>query len=311
MTHLVLTLRQFAQLLALSAAPSWRTRGLAAAAGLVGLDISIPRQSPITDGAIDNFQAMAKSRSQKGPEKGSAKAWLAHLDLLRFTVASGWETSFIIEDDVDFDVAIKEQMQLISDNVRTYTSTSEDDMTPYGSSTGSWDVIWPGNCGSWIFKEVADDMHTFTDNTRIHTAAYAGWSKRFLREFLGDDNIRAVHHNQMSVCTFGYGVTALGARKLIELSSSDNSAEAFDVSLSNYCKDGRLKCLIVTPQVFNHYVPPEELGYVSQVHAGDGKGSGGEEEKYEHVMGSTANIPNSARCRALFGETCVAPPREM
>ncbi|KAH7021354.1 uncharacterized protein B0I36DRAFT_354020 [Microdochium trichocladiopsis] len=297
----------FAQLLALSAGPSWRTRGLAAAADLVGLDITIPSQPPITDEAIANFQAVAKSRNQKGPEYGSAKAWLAHLDLLRYVVASGWETAFILEDDVDFDIAIRDQMQLISDNVRTYTTTPGDNTAPYGSG---WDVLWVGHCGSWIFKEVLPDMHLFADATRIPTPAYAGWSKRFLREFLAEGT-RAVHHNHMSVCTFGYGVSARGAHRLIELASADNGAEAFDVSLSNHCRDAKVDCLMVNPQVFNHYQPPAELGYVSQVHSGDGKGTPVDESEFEHVMGSTANIVNSARCQALFGESCVAPPREM
>lgn len=298
---------QFAQLLALSTGPSWRSRGLAAAADLVGLTITTPRQAPITNDAIAIFQAVARSRGQRGPQYGSAKAWLAHIDLLRYIVASGWETGFIVEDDVDFDVEIKEQMQIISDNVRAYTSTPDEDTGPYGSS---WDVLWPGHCGSWITPEAIREMRTFPDETRIDMAAYGGWSKRFLRESLGD-GLRAIHRDYQSVCTFGYGVTANGARKIIELASADNSAEAFDISLSNYCIDGRLNCLIVDPQVFHHYQPSAELGYVSQVRAGDGKGSPAAENAFESGMGSTANIVNSARCKALFGTTCVAPPWEI
>lgn len=299
---------QFAQILALSAGPSWRSRGLAAAADMVGLAITTPRQAPITDDAIAIFQAVARSRNQQGPQYGSAKAWLAHIDLLRYIVASDLETAFVLEDDADFDVAIKEQMRLISDNVRAYTSTPDEDTSPYGSS--SWDVLWPGHCGSWINPKAVQEMRTFPDDTRIDTAAYGGWSKRYLRETLGD-GLRAIHRDHQSVCTFGYGVTADGARKIIELAYADNSAEAFDVSLSRYCKNGRLNCLIVNPQVFHHYQPPADLGYVSEVRAGDGKGSPAAEESFEGAMGSTANIVNSARCKALFSATCVALPWEI
>ncbi|KXJ88878.1 hypothetical protein Micbo1qcDRAFT_166316 [Microdochium bolleyi] len=302
----------FEKLLALSAGPSWRTRGLAAAADLVGLEITIPRQPPLTDEAISSFQALAKGRDQQGPEYGSAKAWLAHIDLLRHVVASDWRTAFILEDDVDFDIALKEQMQLVSRNVRDFSSTPDHDTSPYGSGSHDhpWDVLWPGHCGSLITNETLTDAHTFSDDTRIDTAAYAGWSKRFLRDAV-DDGLRAIHDSHMSVCTFGYGVTAHGARKIIRLASTDNGAKAFDVAMSDYCKDGRLRCLVVNPQVFHHYQPPVELGYVSQVRAGDGKGTSVEEDAFEGIMGSTANIVNSARCRALFGTTCLAPPWEL
>ncbi|KXJ89115.1 hypothetical protein Micbo1qcDRAFT_206685 [Microdochium bolleyi] len=297
----------FEKLLALSSKPSWRTRGLAAAANLVGLDMSIPPQPPTTDEAIVSFQGIARAKGQAGAQYGSAKAWLAHLDLLRHVVSSGWETAFIVEDDVDFDTRIKHQMQLISDNVRNYTDTPEDEPAPYGTA---WDVLWAGHCGSWIFEEVLPDMHLFADDTRIPTEAYAGWARPYLRDFLAK-GYRAVHHNKMAVCSFGYGVTAFGARKIIELGSADNGAESFDVALSNYCRDGKLDCLIVNPEVFNQYAPPKELGYVSEVHAGDGKGTPQDESHFELVMGSTENIVRSARCQALFGASCVAPPREI
>lgn len=79
------------------------------------------------------------------PAKGSAKAWMAHLDLLRFVIASGPETALIIEDDVDWDVEIKSQMRLVSDNVREYMHAAPDDPTPFGTE---WDVLWLGHCGA-------------------------------------------------------------------------------------------------------------------------------------------------------------------
>lgn len=45
-------------------------------------------------------------------------AWLAHIDMVKFVVASGLESALIIEDDVNWDVTIREQMRLVSENLR-------------------------------------------------------------------------------------------------------------------------------------------------------------------------------------------------
>ncbi|KXJ84818.1 hypothetical protein Micbo1qcDRAFT_181341 [Microdochium bolleyi] len=54
------------------------------------------------------------------PEPSSAAAWLAHLDILRHFISSDLETALILEDDVDWDLRIKDQMRLVSDNVRAF-----------------------------------------------------------------------------------------------------------------------------------------------------------------------------------------------
>lgn len=64
------------------------------------------------------------------PGYGSAKAWVSHLDMIQHSVASGFSTALILEDDVDWDINIKEQMGLISDNIRNLTSTP--DQSPFG-----------------------------------------------------------------------------------------------------------------------------------------------------------------------------------
>ena len=78
------------------------------------------------------------------PNKGSALAWLAHLDMIKYFIASDLDTAMIMEDDVDRDVAIKAQMPLISDAVRNFSRVDPSDPAPYGRS---WDVLWLGHCG--------------------------------------------------------------------------------------------------------------------------------------------------------------------
>jgi hypothetical protein len=68
----------------------------------------------------------------KHPQQGEALNWLAHLDIVKYIVASNFETAFILEDDVDWDVNIKIQMQLVSAAVREFTYVNAKDTSPYG-----------------------------------------------------------------------------------------------------------------------------------------------------------------------------------
>ncbi|KAI0971683.1 glycosyltransferase family 25 protein [Xylaria arbuscula] len=296
----------FQKILALSTGPSWRTRGLDAAAQLTGLQITVPTQPRNPSELLDAFAKIGKEQGTATPLPGSTRAWMAHLDLLKYVITSDLETAFIVEDDVDWDVRIKEQTRLISENVRLYTQTSPEDVTPYGTG---WDVLWLGHCGSSI-EDGMPEPQIFLDDSRCETALYSGWSKRFLREKLAEGH-RLIQMSRQTVCTFGYGVTKSGAQKVLSLVGT-GANEAFDVSLSAHCRTGELFCLVVNPQVLNHYEPPPEHGYLSQVHAGDGQGSAAPEEaEFELEMGATGNIMKSARCEALFHDRCMRPPSEI
>lgn len=251
------------------------------------------------------FQTIGAAEGKRTPQLGSAKAWLAHLDLLKYVVTSGVETALVVEDDVDWDVRLRDQMRLISDNVRNYSNVHEDDETAFGLD---WDVLWLGHCGSAIEDSLPPPL-VYADDTRCETELYSGWSKHYLQEKL-PAGYRQVQDSFITVCTFGYGVTKAGAQKILTLLSKGGD-EAFDVSLSANCRNGSLRCLVVNPQVFNHYEPPAQQGYKSEVHVGDGRGDSAEEVNFEKVMGTTGNIMESARCRALFNETCMRPPSDI
>lgn len=248
------------------------------------------------------------------PQHGSARAWMAHLDLLRFVVASRLETAFVVEDDVDWDVAVKAQMRLISDNVRAYTGVPARDTTPFGSD---WDVLWLGHCGAIVVGNENNDNDgdggkeplSYADDTRIDIEQYSGWTRPKIRDKIPAGH-RLVQDISWAVCTFGYGVTRQSAPKVLRLLAT-GAGEAFDVMLSAYCRTGQLRCLAVNPQVFNHYEPPKSDGYVSLVNAGDGRGRGADATAYEDKKGSTGNIVSSSRCAALFREQCIRPGSDM
>jgi hypothetical protein len=290
---------QFEKILALSQKPSWRTRGLQAAANITGLDIIIPPQPHISPDIARAFQKFGEGDGQTPSNHGSAIAWLAHLDILKHVVLSSYSTALILEDDVDWDVRILEQTKLLSDNVRQFSKISDVDKTPYGTD---WDVLWIGHCG-----DVADSSLEYVqyhDDSRVSTENYSGWSKKYWMDEIPEDH-RRVQLIVNTVCTFGYAVTAAGAQRILDRLGSGKD-EAFDVGLQHQCKSGGLRCISVLPQVMHHYEPSEKLGYKSIIKEASGEQSAND-QTLGKTMGTTANMVQSARCRALFQKECLAP----
>ncbi len=102
-THLT---AQFHAILALSTGTSWRQEGLLAAARLTDLDIVIPQQPSWSEEFVSAFQRFGEPNAIR-PNRGSALAWLAHLDMLKLVIQSRLASALIMEDDVDWDVGIK------------------------------------------------------------------------------------------------------------------------------------------------------------------------------------------------------------
>ncbi|KPI36212.1 uncharacterized protein AB675_8846 [Cyphellophora attinorum] len=295
----------FQTILALSTGPSWRSRGLNAAAKYVGIQVQYPPQPRNPESLVEAFQKIGAGEGKTTPAKGSATAWFAHLDLLKHFIASDLETAFIVEDDVDFDVNIKQQIRLASDNVRNFTKVT--DGSPWGKE---WDMLWLGHCGTAMVEAGQQEGLRYRDNSRCKTDLYSGWSKHFLRDFLEEDHRIVQWAGFMTVCTFGYGVHRDSAQKILDITAA-GADEAFDVALSHACGTGKLKCLVVNPQMFNHYEPSKDSGYLSEVHIGDGQGAGADDAKVEKSMGTTGNIMQSARCKVLFNNRCMRPPSEI
>lgn len=106
------TLR-FQKILTLSIGPSWCSRGLKAAASLADLDVEIPDHPPLADELVDAFSNIGdKHKVLALPPTGAARAWLSRLNLLEHVVQSGLQTALILEDEVDWDLEVKNQMRL-------------------------------------------------------------------------------------------------------------------------------------------------------------------------------------------------------
>ncbi|KAE8394150.1 hypothetical protein BDV23DRAFT_17121 [Aspergillus alliaceus] len=286
----------FQSILALSTGPSWRTRGLFAAANLTGLSIQMPPQPPIHPDLVRIFETMGPEEIQH-PAHGASIAWLAHLDIIKYAIQADLDTALIIEDDVDWDVSIRSQMIQIAESVRNLTKIDTFEPAPYGRD---WDVLWIGHCGEvW-----EDNMETvlYEDPTACPLRYYNGWGRTAIEHL--PYRHRAVYRSVNPVCSFAYGLSRNGSQKVLKLVGAGQD-EAFDISMMHACQAGKLKCISVLPEVVHQYFPNEMFGVKSVVDIGNGEEAGPDDPEFEHVMGSTENILESARCRALWNQKCL------
>jgi hypothetical protein len=155
-------------------------------------------------------------------------------------------TALIIEDDADWDITLRNSTSRLSSAVRALTrSISPSNLYPYGLN---WDVLWLGHCGD-MYPAPAPPSIQIPDMAVLPTpllrtvwvgADYAAFANR----------TRNVHFAGGPMCSFGYAVTLRGAIKLKRWAS--NTGEAFDVKMHEGCRDGRLRCLTVSPEVIHH-----------------------------------------------------------
>ncbi|KAK8035425.1 glycosyltransferase family 25 protein [Apiospora rasikravindrae] len=311
----------FDAILALSkgGSQSWRVQGLQAAAKLSGLNVIVPPQPTWLPEMVEAFAALSPEGVPK-PEPGSAAAWLAHIDLLKYVLQSQLNSALIVEDDVDWDIHIKDQMSNIAEAVRQQTHAPHEQTNPYGSK---WDILWIGHCGDTPMPN--ETVSLFQDPTVLEHKRYVGFAgtKSYLQEHIPEGQ-RAVYRSQGAVCSYAYAVHKSGVRKVLDFVST-GLGQAYDTKLFYGCRSGMLNCIAVTPEVMVHFRPDSKFGQTSEVdrlNDGDpwkaasddgsigGQEGGGHPEKVaasvaEKITGTTNNIRQSARCMSLWKKACI------
>ncbi len=238
-------------------------------------------------------------------------------------VQEGIATALIMEDDMDWDVRLKIQLQTIADGTRKlqYRSSTTPPTSPYGDD---WDLLWLGHCGEVFPEHLEENMskaptsldflsistkHTINPDTTVPPPSQV----RGFQNYTANPYTRWVHVTGAPICTFAYALSLEGARKVLFDLSVDHLVGPFDNALAGLCRWGRDKeilgmrfafhtgfppgksdrphrCFSVTPPVFMHH---KAKGWVSgdsdiQVVGGGGRGTMRE-------VGTTENIVFSAR----------------
>jgi hypothetical protein len=151
-----------------------------------------------------------------------------------------------MEDDADWDINIKTQLQSFAMAVRALQGTTETPtQSPYGDD---WDIFWLGHCGLECKSELpyyqsADDP---TVPEPRHFLPY--WREPPPIE--RPDHSRMICTAQDAVCSSFYAVNYYGAQKILAALSVNPSGLAeeidigaqMDVALGRMCGHGYLRC---------------------------------------------------------------------
>jgi hypothetical protein len=150
-SHADTSLIQFGAVIAVSRQQSSRRDGLLLAANITELDITLPVQPLWTDEDVSRL----RSANVSSLTRGSALAWLGHLNALRTFLTSDYSTALIVEDDVDWDIRLRTiQIPVTASAFRSLTSnfnTNEADVRNYWGSTSKWDIRKYGGHNLMVF----------------------------------------------------------------------------------------------------------------------------------------------------------------
>ncbi|EFY97899.1 glycosyl transferase family 25 protein [Metarhizium robertsii] len=206
----------------------------------------------------------------KGPGLGS---WRAHMNAIHDVVRRNLSSALIMEDDVDWDVRIREQLHDFAASSRALTQplrhqpgqyadptypnpvegspkkvpdmnfhslpdTVQPLMSPYGDN---WDVLWLGHCGMHFVFEHSNLIakgRVVKENDVSVPPKKNLWSinKPFSLVEEYPAHTRVVHHAQEGVCSLAYAVSQRGAQKMLREIALKPATDAFDILLRFYCE---------------------------------------------------------------------------
>ncbi|KAL9582186.1 MAG: hypothetical protein Q9212_003440 [Teloschistes hypoglaucus] len=164
--------------------------------------------------------------------------WFSDDDDLR-AMEAGWSTTLIIEDDADWDIALRDQLQTFANRTRTLSNAGRNESawvksetpthSPYGDD---WDLLWLGNCA----------VPTAPDDAQAFSGEGSGDSAQTHYVFLVRGGMS---------CLYGYAVNHRSVRTLMGwLLDVD---EPTDFAASKYCE--HFRCIAVWPELIGSHKP--------------------------------------------------------
>lgn len=165
-------------------------------------------------------------------------------------------SAIIMEDDADWDVSIKTQLQNFAIAVHALQQDEPASDSPYGHD---WDILWLGHCGLECHAQQPSFI-TPNDPTILpphHFLPY--W--RDPPPLHRPDNSRLTCTVSDGVCSIVYAVSFRGAQRILAALSVNPSGIAeeidigaqFDVSMGRMCGNGFLKCFGAYPSLTGGY----------------------------------------------------------
>lgn len=183
----------------------------------------------------------------------------SHSNLSRI-VEEKIETAFILEDDVDWDVNVKSQLELFargSSKLQGDSSSASPRRSPYGND---WDMLWLGHCHSGPHdtgsSSDTQDMYFIKNDATVPPVPFrSGWwdNSHILPEVLVNDT-RVIYRAASGMCMWGYAVSYEGARKILSIMSlQGGDGRQVDVQLSELSKNRDITTYGIWPPLFGSH----------------------------------------------------------
>ena len=286
---------------------TWRIQGLRQAAKLTGLQLKIAVQRHLSDDEVYAYL----NGNEPVTELNEIRAVMNYLGLLDVFIKSGHETAFFMEDDVDFGIDIKPQMEIISNMIHAYylgsmsqhgiDRTQEEVLSelatyPYGKE--KWDVFWMGHYGIELTNDQSivhyDDPYALPWE-RL-TSSFNNYYEllRPESEHPGRRQQQQIMLSAAPMGTYAFALTRETARKIVK-ELRDERTQQFDYALHVKCKGMEFKCSAPVPALMHHH---RVIGENSTVRDDTTGGSGHDLKWWRKTHKYTYNIEFSARCNA-------------
>ncbi|KAI1740075.1 hypothetical protein F4680DRAFT_419612 [Xylaria scruposa] len=225
------------------------------------------------DGSTIPNNALPQTPAEGRPSDPTVGAWRGHLNAIQEVVRRNLTSVLILEDDVDWDVRLRDQLhdfalsshgltQPLARTARrtyadiTYPTPSDTSPTvlpdldfdslpvtiaPQGSPYGDeWDALWLGHCGMHFpfsnSKLIPKGRVVQSDQTvpQLHHLWTVSDSNDLKEHY--PNHTRVTHHVQDGICSLGYAVNQRSARKLIYEVGLKRVNTAFDIMLRWFCE---------------------------------------------------------------------------
>lgn len=178
------------------------------------------------------------------------------MNALQTIVDKDLGSALILEDDIDWDIRLKSQLQTFAAASRTWlresqSSKSEVELLDTTIGAGgnvesvygaAWDVLWLGHCGADLPKAqkslTSPLVVTILEDETVPAPQHLKPHPFALQDKLGKQyppHTRVVHASSGNVCTLAYAVSQEGARKLLLDFNSRYDAQ-WDLMLQKWCE---------------------------------------------------------------------------
>jgi hypothetical protein len=220
-----------------------------------------------------------------------------------------------MEDDADWDVSIKLQLQSFAHAVRALQlkDTQVPTQSPYGDD---WDILWLGHCGLSCKTDLPFYLTPNDPTIPMPHHFLPLWRDPPVFEgHKRPDHSRLACTASDAVCSLFYAVSYSGAQRILAALSVNPSGLAeeidigaqFDVSLGRMCGNGYLRCFAPYPSITGVFEQGGPRSKSSDIHdeTGEDRGFSSSRVMYSTMLNINRILKGERTVRATWDDVDV------